>query len=94
MAYADVSAGSKPETNRIVSEPPRRVVEAPNICEFMQPYGIDDAELIERTTTEVENVDTLADVWWQIKQFSREKTAGSRDKTAGFSFRLQATGQR
>src|SRR6056297_2051110 len=55
-----------PPTDEIAHEPSQEFVESTNVWQFMQEYGIDDYDaLIERTTTELDDVpDSGVDWFW------------------------------
>ena len=55
-----------PATDEIAHEPSQEFVESTNVWQFMQEYGIDDYDaLIERTTTELDDVpDSGVDWFW------------------------------
>jgi len=53
------------ETDEIIHKPNQAFVESTNVRQFMQEHGIDNyEELIERTTTDVENVEGSGVDWF------------------------------
>ncbi|MFP8953971.1 AMP-binding protein [Natrialbaceae archaeon A-arb3/5] len=56
------------DEDEVVHVPDESFVESTNVAEFMQAYGIDDySELVERTTTELEDVpESGVDWFWDV----------------------------